>query len=97
MKLLFDTHAFIWGDGDQTKLPDGMLAACRSPGNSLHLSLVSIWELQIKMQLRKLTLRLTLAEILGGPATKEWTPDRADNPGGYSQPWRLAGLPSRSV
>lgn len=64
MKLLFDTHAFIWWDGDQTKLSDATLSACRSPANTLHFSLASIWELQIKLQLGKLTLRLPLAEVL---------------------------------
>ena len=49
MKLLFDTHAFIWWDGDQSKLSAEALAACQSTENSLHLSLASVWELQIKM------------------------------------------------
>ena len=57
MKLLFDTHAFIWWDGDQSKLSAEALAACQSTENSLHLSLASVWELQIKMQLGKLALR----------------------------------------
>jgi PIN domain nuclease of toxin-antitoxin system len=64
VKLLFDTHAFIWWDGDQTKLSAAALAACQSPENSLHLSLASVWELQIKMQLGKLVLRLPLADVL---------------------------------
>lgn len=64
MKLLLDTHAFIWWDGDQTKLSTKVLAACQSPANTLHLSLASVWEMQIKAQLGKLTLRLPLADIL---------------------------------
>jgi PIN domain nuclease of toxin-antitoxin system len=64
VKLLFDTHAFIWWDGDQSKLSAAALAACQSPANSLHLSLASVWELQIKMQLGKLALRLPLADVL---------------------------------
>ena len=64
MKLLFDTHAFIWWDGDQSKLSAVVLDACRSPANSLHLSLASVWELQIKMQLGKLALRLPLVDVL---------------------------------
>ena len=64
MKLLFDTHAFIWWDGDQSKLSAAALAACQSPANSLHLSLASVWELQIKMQLGKLALHLPLADVL---------------------------------
>jgi PIN domain nuclease of toxin-antitoxin system len=64
VKLLLDTHAFIWWDGDQTKLSAKVLAACESPANTLHLSLASVWEMQIKAQLGKLTLRLSLADIL---------------------------------
>ncbi|MBV9299068.1 MAG: type II toxin-antitoxin system VapC family toxin [Verrucomicrobia bacterium] len=64
MKLLLDTHAFIWWDGDQSKLSAAALGACQSLANSLHLSLASVWELQIKMQLGKLTLRLPLADVL---------------------------------
>jgi PIN domain nuclease of toxin-antitoxin system len=64
VKLLLDTHAFIWWDGDQSKLSAAALDACRSPANSLHLSLASVWELQVKMQLGKLALRLPLAVVL---------------------------------
>jgi PIN domain nuclease of toxin-antitoxin system len=57
-------YAFIWWDGDQSKLSSAALSACQSPANSLHLSLASVWELQIKMQLGKLALRLPLANVL---------------------------------
>ena len=64
MKLLLDTHAFIWWDGDQSKLSAAALGACQSLANSLNLSLASVWELQIKIQLGKLALRLPLADVL---------------------------------
>ena len=66
MKLLLDTHAFIWWDTGDARLSPAALAACRSPANTLHLSLASVWEMQIKKQLGKLSLRLPLAEILRG-------------------------------
>jgi PIN domain nuclease of toxin-antitoxin system len=46
VKLLFDTHAFIWWDGEQSELSGVVLDACQSSTNSLHLSLASVWELQ---------------------------------------------------
>ncbi len=58
MKLLLDTHAFLWWDADQARLSSGALAACLDPANSLFLSIASVWEMQIKMQLGKLALRL---------------------------------------
>jgi PIN domain nuclease of toxin-antitoxin system len=64
VRLLFDTHAFIWWDGEQSKLSGAVLDVCQSSTNSLHLSLASVWELQIKMQLGKLALRLPLADVL---------------------------------
>lgn len=64
MKLLLDTHAFIWWDGEQSRLSPTVLAACQSPENTLHLSLASVWAMQIKIQLGKLSLRVPLAEVL---------------------------------
>ncbi len=64
MKLLLDTHTFMWWDSDKTFLSPVALAACQSSANTLHLSLASVWEMQIKHQLGKLPLRGSLAEIL---------------------------------
>jgi len=64
MKILFDTHAFIWWDSDPAKLPSAVLTACQNSENILLLSVVSIWEIQIKTQLGKLKLELPLAEIV---------------------------------
>ena len=64
MKLLLDTDAFIWWDGDQSKVSEVALFACQSRANTLHLSLASVWELQIKMQLGKIVLHLPLVDVL---------------------------------
>ena len=64
MKLLLDTHTFMWWDSDKSCLSPEALAACQSPANTLHLSLASVWEMQIKHQLGKLPLRESLAGIL---------------------------------
>lgn len=64
MKLLLDTHAFIWWDSDPGQLSAAALAALRDPANSVWLSVVSVWEIVIKTQLGKLTVRLPLAEII---------------------------------
>ncbi len=65
MKLLLDTHAFIWWDRDTAKLPAATLNRLQSPENQVLLSLTSLWEIQIKLQLGKLTLRGNLADIVG--------------------------------
>ncbi|MCX7838194.1 MAG: type II toxin-antitoxin system VapC family toxin [Anaerolineae bacterium] len=64
MKLLLDTHAFIWWDSEPTKLSPRALALCQDRQNVLLLSVVSIWEMQIKLQLGKLRLTLPLREIV---------------------------------
>lgn len=64
MKLLLDTHTFIWLDTAPEKLSNIALMACEDPGNDLYLSIVSAWEIQIKTQLKRLTLRVPLAEMI---------------------------------
>ena len=64
MNLLLDTHAFIWWDSDQAQLSSRALTALVDPGNKLFLSIVSVWEMQIKAQLAKLTLRLPLRDLV---------------------------------
>jgi PIN domain nuclease of toxin-antitoxin system len=64
MKLLLDTHTFIWWDSDPRKLSKTALSSCQNPDNTLILSVVSIWEMQIKLQLGKLQLNQPLPEII---------------------------------
>jgi PIN domain nuclease of toxin-antitoxin system len=64
MMLLLDTHTFIWWDSEPAKLSVLALAALRDPANTAWLSVVSVWEILIKAQLGKLTLRLPLREIV---------------------------------
>lgn len=63
MKLLLDTHAFIWWDSEPARLSARALAMCQDRDNELLVSVASAWEMQIKQQLGKLTLALPLAEI----------------------------------
>jgi PIN domain nuclease of toxin-antitoxin system len=69
MKLLLDTHAFIWWDSDPGQLSAPALTALRDPAISAWLSVVSVWEIVIKAQLGKLTLRLPLADIVAQQQT----------------------------
>jgi PIN domain nuclease of toxin-antitoxin system len=64
MKLLLDTHTFIWWDSSPQKLSQKALAFCQNPENTLLLSMASIWEIQIKLQLGKLSLNLPLPELI---------------------------------
>lgn len=64
MKIILDTHAFIWWDSNISKLSPKALQLCQDPENSLVLSTVSIWEMQIKHQIGKLRLNLPLYDIV---------------------------------
>ena len=64
MKLLLDTNAFIWWDSEQSRLSEIALAAILDPANEVWLSVASVWEMVIKSQLGKLSLRLPLMEIV---------------------------------
>lgn len=64
MKLLLDTHAFMWADGEPEKLSPAAMAACEDPANQLILSTASTWEMQIKMMLGKLALRKPLRPLI---------------------------------
>lgn len=64
MRLLLDTHTFLWWDNEPSKLPENVYDLCQNPSNELLLSLVSVWEIQIKAQLGKLQLRTALAKVI---------------------------------
>jgi len=64
MKLLLDTHTFIWWDSEPAKLSSEALALCQEASNRVLLSVTSVWEMQIKHQLGKLRLALPLAKMI---------------------------------
>lgn len=64
MKILLDTHLFIWWDSEPEKLSPQAKKWCENTENSLILSVVSVWEMQIKQQLGKLNLRLPVAQLI---------------------------------
>ncbi|HME12638.1 MAG TPA: type II toxin-antitoxin system VapC family toxin [Candidatus Acidoferrum sp.] len=44
MKLLLDTHIWLWYVGDSQRLGDGILHELQNPDNELWLSPMSTWE-----------------------------------------------------
>ena len=64
MKLLLDTHTFIWWVDEPEKLPKQVLTSFEDPDNSLILSIVSVWEMQIKHQLGKFKLDIPLKTLI---------------------------------
>jgi PIN domain nuclease of toxin-antitoxin system len=64
MKLLLDTNVFIWLNDAPHRVRDRVITVIANPDNDLFLSLTSIWEMQIKIQLGKLELSDSLPDIL---------------------------------
>ena len=64
MRLLLDTHTFLWLMEQPGKLSPSALQACDDLDNDLFLSVASLWEIQVKQQLGKLRLGVPLAEIV---------------------------------
>ena len=70
MKLLFDTHTFIWWDREPELIPFTTLTLMQQNDTQLVVSIVSLWEIQIKTQIGKLTLQNPLAEIIARQQTE---------------------------
>ncbi len=57
MKILLDTHIFLWFISGDIRLATDVRDAIRTPENEVYLSVVSLWESIVKYQLGKLPLR----------------------------------------
>lgn len=64
MKLLLDTHVFIWMHGDPDRLSSRARKLLVDAEAELHLSVVVAWELGIKLARERLTLPEPLDEYL---------------------------------
>ena len=56
MKYLLDTHALLWFLRGDKKLSAKARGLIDNPGNRKFLSIASLWEIAIKVSLRKLVL-----------------------------------------
>lgn len=59
MKLLLDTHIFLWFITADARLSSFLCNAIREPKNEAYLSVVSLWEIMIKYNLGRLPLPQT--------------------------------------
>ena len=63
MKLLLDTHAFIWFIQGDERLPVDLQELIASTENEILISIVTFWELAIKVSLGKLKLNQELPMV----------------------------------
>jgi PIN domain nuclease of toxin-antitoxin system len=64
MKLLLDTHAFIWWAAADPRLSPRALDALKDPENERYLSVVAAWEFQWLQLRSRIELRTPLETIL---------------------------------
>jgi PIN domain nuclease of toxin-antitoxin system len=64
VRLLLDTHAYIWCAFDPGKLSPSAVEALAQPASVLYVSTASLWEIAVKSALGKLTLPLSLREMV---------------------------------
>lgn len=59
MRILLDTHAFLWIAGDWKRIKSSARRVLEDPETLLYLSAASIWEISIKAALGRLMLPAT--------------------------------------
>ncbi len=64
MKLLLDTHAFLWYISSNPRLSRYASDAIRDKSNQVYLSVVSVWEALVKYQIGKLDLPAAADEYI---------------------------------
>jgi PIN domain nuclease of toxin-antitoxin system len=64
LKLLLDTHCWLWWLSEPQKLTSSMLEAISNSENELFLSVASIWEIAIKVGIGKLTIPQSLSRLV---------------------------------
>ncbi len=64
MKLLIDTHVFLWLNMDANKLTPIVKQYLLSGEHELYLSIASVWEMQIKSQIGKLELKTPIKSLV---------------------------------
>jgi PIN domain nuclease of toxin-antitoxin system len=64
MNYLLDTHVFIWMDSDPSLLSASVEGLLKDKQNAVYISVVSVWEMQIKVQIGKLTLSAPVEKLV---------------------------------
>lgn len=64
MKVLLDTHVFLWWEADHTRLPATLHDAISAAGNQIYVSAVTVWEIAIKRAAGKLIYSASAAKAI---------------------------------
>ena len=64
MKVLLDTHVFLWFIAGDRRMSSLSRSVIEDPGNGLLLSVASVWEMAIKASLGKLQLAQPIERLI---------------------------------
>jgi PIN domain nuclease of toxin-antitoxin system len=72
MRYLLDTHTLIWYFDVIGKIPQKSLEIMRNPDNQIYVSVVSLWEVSILIDVGKIELKSTIAELFTKIKSKDF-------------------------
>ena len=64
MRLLLDTHTFLWFIGGDSKLSSAAKGLIEDPNNERLLSVASLWEMAIKVSLGRLSVPQPFSQLI---------------------------------
>jgi len=89
MRLLLDTHTFLWAVSEPLRLPNNSRRAIEDKTNQVFVSSIALWEITIKVRIGKLELGwdddLITAGLNAGIETIQLSPDEAASYGGLTE------------
>jgi PIN domain nuclease of toxin-antitoxin system len=62
VRVLIDTHIFLWWDRQLRRVPRPLRAAIEDGANDIYLSAASVWEIAVKRAIGKLTFGRPIVE-----------------------------------
>ncbi len=66
MRLLLDTHVFLWWNSADPRLPQHMRAQVADPAHQVFVSAASVWEIAIKRATGKLAFSQPVVPAIDG-------------------------------
>jgi PIN domain nuclease of toxin-antitoxin system len=66
MRILLDTHTFLWWNSRDERMPQHLREAIKSSQNTVYVSAVTVWEIAIKRAIGKLDFSLPIAAAVEG-------------------------------
>jgi PIN domain nuclease of toxin-antitoxin system len=93
VKVLLDTHIFLWWNSNPEMISSPLRTAIREPGNEIFVSAASVWEIAIKRAIGKLAFVQRIVGAIAGhrfellPITGEQAEHAGDLPRHHADPF----------